>query len=29
MGAGQNEVNQFTSPVNPEGVTAAKTEAKG
>lgn len=27
MGAGQNEVNQFTSPVNPEGLTA-KTEGK-
>lgn len=28
MGAGQNEVNQFTNPVNPEGLTAAKTEGK-
>lgn len=28
MGAGQNEVNQFTNPVNPEGVTATKTETK-
>lgn len=28
MGAGQNEVNQFTNPVNPEGFTAGKTEAK-
>lgn len=27
MGAGQNEVNQFTNPVNPEGL-AAKTEGK-
>lgn len=27
MGAGQNEVNQFTNPVNPEGL-APKTEAK-
>lgn len=29
MGAGQNEVNQFTNPVNPEGLNpAAKTEVK-
>ena len=28
MGAGQNEVNQFTNPVNPEGVTATKIEGK-
>ncbi len=28
MGAGQNEVNQFTNPVNPEGLTAAKAEGK-
>lgn len=28
MGAGQNEVNQFTNPVNPEGFAAGKTEAK-
>lgn len=28
MGAGQNEVNQFSNPVNPEGVTATKAETK-
>ena len=27
MGAGQNEVNQFTNPLNPEGL-APKTEVK-
>lgn len=28
MGAGQNEMGQFQNPINPEGVTATKTETK-
>lgn len=28
MGAGQNEMSQFSNPINPEGVTAVKSDAK-
>jgi hypothetical protein len=28
MGAGQNEMSQFSNPINPEGVTSTKAETK-